>query len=266
MEKFTLEATRRTVIGKKVNRLRAAGQTPAILYGRSLKEPIPVALDQTELSKVLRKTSYSSLITVKLDGEDHNTLIRDFEIDKLRGHLIHVDFLVVSLTEKVRAQVKVIMEGKAPAVVTNGGLLVQGLERIEVESLPQDLPENFIIDVSNLVDFGDAIFVRDLDLPANVTILSGGDELLVVATAPVSEIVEEALPAAVQPEGVVPGAEGVPAEGEAAAGAAAPAAGAAPTAAAAPAAAPTTAAAPSKKEKGVKARVDKEKGKGGRGR
>jgi large subunit ribosomal protein L25 len=265
MERYTIKATRRSVTGKKVNRLRNEGKTPAILYGRSLKEPIPVAMERTELSKLLRKSSYSSLITVNVDGEDHNTLVRDFQIDHLRGDLTHVDFLVVSLTEKVKAEVRVIMEGKAPAVITAGGLLVPGLERIEVESLPQDLPEHFVVDVSNLVDFGDAIFVRDLVVPENVTILSDLDELIVVAAAPVTEIVEEVAVAAVLPEGVEPGAEGVvPAEGEAAAPGAAPAAGAAPSAAAPTAAAPSTAPA---KEKGGKARVDKEKKqKGGRGR
>jgi len=267
MERLTIQATRRTVIGKKVSQLRAKGLTPAVLYGRSLKEPIPVAMDRTELSKLLRKSSYSSLITVNLEGEEHNTLVRDFQIDHLLGDLTHVDFLVVSLTEKVRAEVSVVMEGKAPAVVTAGGLLVTGLERIEVESLPQDLPEHFVVDVSNLVNFGDAIFVRDLTVPANVTILSDSDELLFVATAPVAEI-EEIAPVTeevVGVEGAVPGVEGAPAEGEAGAAGAAPAEGAAPAAAtvssvtAAPS--PTPA-----KEKGGKARVDKEKGKGGRGR
>lgn len=225
MERFTLQATRRTLTGKKVNRLRLEGKTPAILYGRTLKEPIPVTMDRVELSKVLRKSSYSSLITVSVDGEEHSTLVRDFETDKLKGDLIHVDFLVVSLTEKVRAEVRVIMEGKAPVVANAGGLLVTGLERIEVESLPQDLPAHFVVDVSNLENFGDAVFVRDLTVPENVTILSNADELLVVATAPVAELVEEAPVAAAAVEGAVPAEGTAPAEG------AAPAAeGAAPAA------------------------------------
>ncbi|HKY79507.1 MAG TPA: 50S ribosomal protein L25 [Anaerolineales bacterium] len=266
MERLTIQATRRSVTGKKVKKLRATGFTPAVLYGRSLKEPIPVAMERTELSKLLRKSSYSSLITVNVEGEEHNTLVRDFQIDRLRGDLTHVDFLVVSLTEKVRAEVRVILEGRAPAVVTAGGLLVPGLERIAVESLPNDLPEHFVVDVSNLVEFGDAIFVRDLAVTENVTILSDMDGLIVVAAAPVTEIVEEVAAVAE----VVPGAEGAVAaegvaEGEAAAPGATPAAGAAPAAAAAPApvAAPS---APPAKEKGKKGRVDKEKGKGGRGR
>jgi large subunit ribosomal protein L25 len=227
MERLTLQAKRRSLTGKKVSQLRTAGLTPAILYGRSLKEPIPVSMDRIELSKVLRKSTYSSLITVTVDGEEHNTLVRDFQIDHLKGDLSHVDFLVVSLTEKVRAAVSITMEGKSPAVVTSGGLLVTGLERIEVESLPQDLPEHFVVDVSNLVDFGDAIFVRDLIVPANVTVLSEPDELLFVATAPVAEIeeiapvvAEGALPVegAVPAEGAAPGAEGAPAAETPAAG------------------------------------------------
>jgi len=261
MERLTIQATRRTMTGKKVSKLRAEGKTPAILYGRSLKEPIPVSMERTDLSKVLRKSSYSSLITVNVDGEEHNTLVRDFQIDKLRGDLTHVDFLVVSLTERVKAEVRVVLEGKAPAVITSGGLLVPGLERVEVESLPQDLPEHFVVDVSNLVEFGDAIFVRDLAVTENVTILSDLDALIVVASAPVMEAVEEVTAVA---EGV-PGAEGVvPVEGAVEGEGVAPAAGATPAAGApSPTAGPTP---PPTKEKGAKPRVDKEKGKGGRGR
>ena len=263
MERVKLSATRRTLTGKKVSQLRNQGKLPAVLYGRSLKEPIPVALDRVEASKALRKSSYSSLITVNLDGEEHNTLVRDFQTDKIRGDLTHVDFLVVSMTEKVRAEVSVVMDGKAPVIANLGGLLVTGLERVEVESLPQDLPEHFFVDVSHLENFGDAVFVRDLIIPDNVTVLTDKDELLVVAAAPVTELVEETPVAAVTAEGVVP-AEGEAAavEGAARAEGAAPAAGAA--AAAPSASAPATPAA-----KPEKAKVDKEKKareKGGRGR
>jgi large subunit ribosomal protein L25 len=227
-----------------------------------MKEPIPVSLDRIEASKALRKSSYSSLITVNLDGEEHNTLVRDFQIDKIRGDLTHVDFLVVSMTEKVRAEVSVVMDGKAPVIANLGGLLVTGLERVEVESLPQDLPEHFFVDVSNLQNFGDAVFVRDLIIPENVTVLTDKDELLVVAAAPVTELVEDAPVAAVAAEGVVP-AEGEVATVEGAT----PAEGAAPAAGAtAPAAAATPVTPPAKAEK---QKVDKEKKareKGGRGR
>ncbi|MGH2582025.1 MAG: 50S ribosomal protein L25, partial [Anaerolineales bacterium] len=150
MERYTLQASRRTSTGKKVSRLRREGKVPAVLYGRSLKEPIPVTLDRVETSKTLKKISYSSLVLVNVDGEEHNALVRDFQIDRLRGDLTHLDFLVVSLTEKVRAEVRVLLEGKAPVIANLGGLLVTGLERGEVESLPQDLPEHFTLNVSGL--------------------------------------------------------------------------------------------------------------------
>lgn len=261
MERYTLQANRRTLTGKKVGQLRRQGKLPAVLYGRSMKEPIPVTLDRSETSKALRHITYSSLILVNLDGEEHNTLVRDFQIDTLRGDLTHVDFLVVSLTEKVKAEVGIVMDGKAPVIANLGGLLVPGLERVEVESLPQDLPEHFTVDVSNLANFGDAIFVRDLIVPENVTVLTNPDELLVVASAPVAEIVEEAVAVTAPVEGAVPAEGAAPAEGVAGAEGAAPAA-AAPAAAAAPSA-------PISKDKAAKPRVDKEKKareKGGRGR
>ncbi|MEX1071279.1 MAG: 50S ribosomal protein L25, partial [Anaerolineales bacterium] len=213
-QRFTLHATRRTLTGKKVAQLRREGKLPAVLYGRSLKEPIPVAMDSNEASNALKHITYSSLILVNLEGEEHNTLVRDFQVDTLRGGLNHVDFLVVSLTEKVKAEVSILMEGKAPVIANMGGLLVSGLERVVVESLPQNLPEHFVVDVSGLANFGDSVHVRDLNVPADVTILTDLDELLVVAAAPVTEIVEEVAPAAVLPEGAVPGEEGAaPAEG-----------------------------------------------------
>ncbi len=212
MERYTLQASHRTLTGKKVKQLRAQGKTPAILYGRSLKAPLPVTMDHKELSKVLRKASYSSLITVNVDGEEHNTLVRDFQMDILLGDLTHVDFLVVSLTETVRTEVRVLLEGKAPVVVNSGGLLVPGLEYVEVESLPQDLPENFVVDVSNLLEFGDAIFVRDLVIPDNVRMLSDPEELIVVASAPAAE--EVAVEEVVE-EGALPAEGEAAAEGEA---------------------------------------------------
>ena len=216
MERYTLQASRRTTTGKKVSRLRREGKLPAVLYGRSLKEPMPVSLDRIETSKALKKISYSTLVLVNVDGDEHNALVRDFQIDKLRGDLTHVDLLVVSLTEKVRAEVRVLLEGKAPVIANFGGLLVTGLERVEVESLPQDLPEHFTINVSGLENFGDALHVRDLEVPPNVTVLVDEDELLVVAAAPVAEMVEEVAPTAAVAEGEAAPAEGAPAEGEAA--------------------------------------------------
>lgn len=187
MQRFTLKASKRDVVGKKVAQLRREGKLPAVLYGRHVDKPIAVTLDRGETSKVLRRINYSSLVLIDLDGEEHNVLVRDFQVDAILRELTHVDFLVVSLTETVRAEVSVVLEGKSPVITNLGGLLVNGLEHVEVEALPQDLPERFIVDVSGLENFGDGIFVRDLVVPANVTVLSDPDDLLVVANAPATE-------------------------------------------------------------------------------
>ena len=191
MDKIVLAASKRTRIGKEVASLRRENKIPAILYGKSIDKPIPVTVDGAQTEKVLRSASSSSLIVVNVDGEEHTTLVRDYQLDYIRGTVQHVDFLVVSLTEKVRASVTVVIEGTAPIIEDEGGLLVSGTELIEVESLPQDLPERFLVDVSMLESFGSSLHVSDLVVPENVTILTDMDDLLVVATAPALEEVEE---------------------------------------------------------------------------
>ncbi len=187
MARVSLKASRRDVVGKKVSNLRREGKLPAVLYGRQVEKPIALTLDRGETSKLFKRINYSTLVQIDLDGQEHNALVRDFQIDAILRELTHVDFLAVSLTETVRAEVRVVLEGKAPVISNLGGLLVNGLEYVEVEALPQDLPDNFVVDVSSLENFGDGIFVRDLVVPANVTVISDTDELLVVATAPVAD-------------------------------------------------------------------------------
>ncbi|HRN51611.1 MAG TPA: 50S ribosomal protein L25 [Anaerolineales bacterium] len=187
MARVSLKASRRDVVGKKVSNLRREGKLPAVLYGRQVEKPIALTLDRGETSKLFKRINYSTLVQIDLDGQEHNALVRDFQIDAILRELTHVDFLAVSLTETVRAEVRVVLEGKAPVISNLGGLLVNGLEYVEVEALPQDLPDNFIVDVSSLENFGDGIFVRDLVVPANVSVISDTDELLVVATAPVAD-------------------------------------------------------------------------------
>jgi large subunit ribosomal protein L25 len=96
-----------------------------------------------------------------------------------------VDFQAVSLTEKVRAKVAIHIVGESPAVENYFGIMVTGLEELEVECLRRDLPERVDCDISGLVEIGDSVFVRDLSLPKGVSVLDNPDELVVVVTAPV---------------------------------------------------------------------------------
>jgi large subunit ribosomal protein L25 len=143
-------------------------------------------------------------VTIELAGKQYPTLVREKQLDFIRNSLIHVDFMAVSMTEKITANVRVYMEGLAPAVKDFGAILVTGLTELEVECLANDLPERFVVDVSSLAAIGDGVYVRDVTPPANVEILDNPEEMIVVATAAAVEEIEEVEVAPVGEEGVEP--------------------------------------------------------------
>ena len=190
MEKVVIQAEKRTVVGKQVRALRREGKLPAVIYGYGI-DPISIVLDTRSSSRILAKASSSSLVTIELEGKQYPTLVREKQLDFIRNSLIHVDFLAVSMTEKLTASVSVHIEGEAPAVMEYGAILVNGLTELEVECLASDLPERFTVDVSILTEVGEGIYVRDVVAPENVEILSDPEELIVFATAMAAEEVEE---------------------------------------------------------------------------
>lgn len=186
MEEIVVKADRRTIVGKQVSALRRAGKLPAVLYGRHI-DPMPITLDLRESSRILDRLSPSTLILIRMDDEQHYALVRDKQRDLLLGTLQHVDFLAVSLTEKVRSSVAVQLVGEAPAVEELSGILVQNLESLEVEALPRDLPERIVVDISGLKEIGDTIYVKEIELPSGVEVLSDPDEAVALVTQPVAE-------------------------------------------------------------------------------
>ena len=186
MEEVVVKADRRTVVGKQVSALRRAGKLPAVLYGRHI-DPMPISLDLKESTRILDRLSPSALILIKMDGEQHYALVRDKQRNPLLGSLRHVDFLAVSLTEKVRSSVSIQLTGESPAVEELSGILVLNIEELEVEALPRALPERIVVDISGLKEIGDTIFVREISLPAGIEVLSDPDEAVVLVTQPVIE-------------------------------------------------------------------------------
>lgn len=204
MEKVVLKASKRDVIGKQVKAMRRAGQLPAIMYGRHVENPIAIALDTRETTRALAKVSSSSLVMIDLDGQQIPALIREKQRDFIKNRLLHIDFLVVSLTETLTASVSIELTGVSVAVKDFNAVLVTGLDKVEVECLPTDLPERIVVDIAALAKVGDAIHVSDLVLAENIKVLSSPEEMIVIATAAkVEEVVEAAVVAA------VPGAEEV---------------------------------------------------------
>lgn len=195
MEKVVLKAEKREVTGKQVGALRRSGKLPAVIYGRHL-EPVAILLDAHNAGLTLGKLSSSSLVTIQLGGKEYPSLVREKQRNFIKGNLTHVDFLAVDLTEKIRANVRIELVGVSAALKDFNGVLVHGLEALEVEGLPTDLPERITVDIEALRQIGDGIHVSDLVLPDNIRVLVDGDVMVAVATAPKVEAVEVVAPVA----------------------------------------------------------------------
>lgn len=197
MEKVVLNASKRDVIGKQVKALRRAGKLPAVIYGRHT-EPVTINLDAHTASLALGKLTSSSLVTINVDGTEYPALVRERQRDYIKNRLLHVDFLAVSLDEKLRTYVRVHFIGVSAAVKDFNAVLVKNLEQLEVECLPTDLPERIDVDISAMKRPGEGIRVHEVNVPDSIRILNDPDTMVAVATF-----------AKVEEEGAaVPGAEG----------------------------------------------------------
>jgi large subunit ribosomal protein L25 len=189
MESIVLNANRRSILGKQVRMLRREGKLPGIIYGHNF-EPVAITMDLRDVTRSLAGLAPSALVTVNVDGEEHMALVREKQRNKISGILMHVDFLAVSLKEKLRSKVYLGLIGVSPAIKTYNALQVVGVDELEVECFPQDLPERIEIDLSGLTEVGDAIHVRDLHVSDKVKILDDPDTMIVLITPP--EMEEEA--------------------------------------------------------------------------
>jgi len=177
-EEVLINAEKRNVVGKQVKALRRQGILPGVIYGRHI-EAFPIQMDAHDAALILDKLTASSLITLDVDGEKFNVLMRDRQRDVIFGDLLHVDFLVVSLTEKLRATIELKLVGEAPVADNPEVVVTQVLNDIEIEAFPQDLPEVIEVDISTLETVDDEITVADLDLGEDIAILTDPDETIV---------------------------------------------------------------------------------------
>lgn len=190
MEKVIIEAARRDITGKKVGALRRAGKLPGVIYGHKV-QPTPIVMDLREASRILSTLSQSHIVTIQLEGKEHATLVREKQRNYVVGTLTHVDFQVVSLTEKIRTNITIELTGVAPAIKDFNGVVITELNEVEVECYPQDLPENFLVDITALKNIGDNLTVKDLVVSDKVEILNDPDEIVVLITSGAQEITEE---------------------------------------------------------------------------
>lgn len=193
-EQIVLKAQKRTIKGKQVGALRRQGILPGIIYGRIGKEqiePITIQLDLHEVSRTINKMTGSSLITLDVEEEKYPVVLREAQKDIILGTLRHVDFMAVSLTEKLQTAVPIELIGQAPAEINLSAVVVTGISELEIECLPQDMPERIEVDASVLVDIDSAIYVRDLVLSEAIEILTSPDEMIAGVTYVTIEEEEE---------------------------------------------------------------------------
>jgi large subunit ribosomal protein L25 len=205
---IVLTATRRTETGKAVARLRKAGRIPAVVFGHGI-ESIPVTLDGQEFDHLRRVAHTNSIVELSLGKEKHKVMIHGLQVDPRSRHLLHVDLFQLKSGEEVTVEVPLHATGTSYAVERLGGTLLHTIDRVRVRAQPEALPERLEFSIESLVDFDISIRLRDVALPAGVTLLSDPDETVCKVAAP--HVVEEAAPAVAEGEeaaGEAPAAEG----------------------------------------------------------
>lgn len=205
-----LKVEKRTIVGKKVKKLRKEGLLPASIYGKDIKS-FSVQANLKEVVSLLGKVGETGLVDLAVAGEEKSrvALLKNPQYDPVSDQLVHLDLHEVKLTEKVTVVVPVELTGEAPAVERGEGILIHVLNEIEIETLPTELPEKFIADVGRLEKVGDAVMVKELGIDRTKITTEVTDETVIAKVEPLAkeEVVEkpaEAVPA----EGAVPVAEG----------------------------------------------------------
>ncbi|HDN86448.1 MAG: 50S ribosomal protein L25 [Candidatus Omnitrophota bacterium] len=194
MEKVGIKALKRDKTGKEIaKKLRKEGFIPAVIYGKDLNIPIKVPITELKTLKAYH-FSESSIIEIILEDckEKANriaTVIKDIQLHPLTEEVLHMDFLKVSMKERIRVKVPLVLKGE-PQGVKEGGVLEQMLWELEVEALPLEIPEKIEVDVSSL-QIGHSIHVGDIHLTEKIRILEDPGETIITIVAKKEEEVEE---------------------------------------------------------------------------
>ena len=206
---ITVEAQVRETRGKnEARRTRREGSIPAVVYG-AYKDPVSVAVNPREIFKIVRsKTGYNTIFNLSIaGGETTPVMVVDQQVDPIKGTLLHADLKRIDLTKRIRVSVPVHTTGEAHGVKVQGGLLEVITRAVEIECLPDEIPEGFTVSVTDLM-IGQSKRAADVPLSGSMKLISSADAVIAHAVALRAE--EVATPA----EGAAPAAEGGGAEPE----------------------------------------------------
>ncbi len=174
----------RTVVGKKVKRLRAEGKVPAVVYGPGLKETVQVSVEDREFSRFYQQHGHATLFDLQCDGQSWPVFIRDVQVDPVRRNPVHVDFFSPNLKKVTTASVPLALTN----VPAGPGIFSQLLSEVVVTGLPANIPQRVTVDCSGLQEIGDAIRVADLEAFEGIEYVTAADEMVAMLAAPVIEV------------------------------------------------------------------------------
>ena len=213
MDVVSLKLSPRTVTGKKVKTLRRKGIIPVHVYGTGA-DPLALQADALVLRRILPRVGANIPLSVEIEEQKGESIcfVREVQRHPVTEDVLHVDFMRVDVSQTIRAEVPITLLGNAPAVRQLSGTLLQPLQSILVEALPMNIPASIEVDVSGLDDFEKGIYVRDVSVATNVTVVTDPDELIARVSPPRVEVVEEeeveeAAEEAEEAEGEAPSAE-----------------------------------------------------------
>jgi large subunit ribosomal protein L25 len=176
---ITVAAEVRTSRGKnEARRTRRAGQIPAVVYG-AYQDPVSIAVNPREILKIVRSnTGYNTIFTLAIQGgESTPVMVVDQQVDPVKNNLLHADFKRIDLTKRIRVSVPVSTEGEPAGVKVQGGLLEIITRAIEIECLPDDIPEHFIVDVRELM-IGQSKRASDIALSGSMKLTSAPETVI----------------------------------------------------------------------------------------
>ena len=207
-EQVTIMAQERQITGKSVRNLRVQGIIPANISGGE-KPSIAIQLPAGELTSLLKRHGGVGVLRISIgsSASAETAILGKVERNPITSAILHVDFRRVRLNQVMRSRVPIHLTGEAPAVKLNGGMLLHLLDTVEIESLPGNIPESVTLDISPLEELNSLLTVGDIQLPANVKILSTASEPVVTIKAPRIEVPEVEAPAATPAESPTPAVE-----------------------------------------------------------
>ncbi|MGC8776122.1 MAG: 50S ribosomal protein L25 [Minisyncoccia bacterium] len=185
-----LKAQIRQQFKKEVKSLREQGFVPAELYGHNVSN-MHLAVRLKDFNNVYKQAGESSIINLVIEDKNYPkpipVLIYDIQKNYLNDDIVHIDFYQVKMDEKIKTHIPLEFIGESPAVKNYGGVLNKSMFEIEVEALPGDLPHSLQVDLNNLTELGQTIYVKDLIIPKGVKVLVGLETPIVTVITPEEE-------------------------------------------------------------------------------